>query len=322
MFYNKLQDFAKDKDDNTVVLAFDYMQNLPLPEIPVQEIFYLRQLWLYVFCIYNVKTKKAVFYCYHEGQGNKSPDEVCSCLLDYFINEIPSTTKNIVLFSDGPSGQNKNNTMVRFLLNLVDNKKFETISHYFPVRGHSFMPCDRSFGCVKRLIRRSDRVYIPEQYMSLIEKASNAGKFLVKQINTDTILSFKTWWLGKYKKVCYSDETSKPGVKVKDRSSFKVSSYRHFEYNSQNPGKVTVRKYIDSFASETFTFSISGSTVPSLPTAKAYPAGRVPINSNKIKDLTKLAPYLVGYENFYDEIYGWPSSENQPGIDNVSDEEN
>jgi hypothetical protein len=27
-------------------IIFDYMQNLPLPKIPVQEMFYLRKLWL------------------------------------------------------------------------------------------------------------------------------------------------------------------------------------------------------------------------------------------------------------------------------------
>ena len=32
-FYSKLQKFAKNNEDDTVVLAFDYMQNLPAPEI-------------------------------------------------------------------------------------------------------------------------------------------------------------------------------------------------------------------------------------------------------------------------------------------------
>ena len=44
------------KNDNIAGLVFDYMQNLQLPKIPVQEIFYLRQLTVNVFCIYNTKT--------------------------------------------------------------------------------------------------------------------------------------------------------------------------------------------------------------------------------------------------------------------------
>lgn len=34
-------------------IVFNYMQNLPLSKIPVQDMFYLRKLWIYVFCIYE-----------------------------------------------------------------------------------------------------------------------------------------------------------------------------------------------------------------------------------------------------------------------------
>lgn len=95
---------------------------------------------------------------YHEGEANKSPNEVCSFLWYYIQNEVPSSTKKILLFSDGAAEQNKNHTIVRFLLNLCDRYRFETITHLFPVRGHSFLPCDRDFGSIKRLLRRTDRV--------------------------------------------------------------------------------------------------------------------------------------------------------------------
>lgn len=58
-FYKKQKEMIQNADENTVVLSFDYMQNLPLPKIPVQEVFYMRQLWLNVFCVHNMKTKKA-----------------------------------------------------------------------------------------------------------------------------------------------------------------------------------------------------------------------------------------------------------------------
>lgn len=62
------------------------MSNLPLPNIPVQEIFYMCQLWVNVFCIHDVKTNQAKMYIYHEGEANKSPDEVYPFLLHYFEN--------------------------------------------------------------------------------------------------------------------------------------------------------------------------------------------------------------------------------------------
>ena len=59
------------------------MQNLPLPHIPVLEIFCLRQLWIYEFWIYDLKTGKSVFYSYCEGVANEGPNEVCTFVLGY-----------------------------------------------------------------------------------------------------------------------------------------------------------------------------------------------------------------------------------------------
>jgi hypothetical protein len=68
------------------------MSNLPLPNKPVQEVFYMRQLWVNIFCIHDVKTNQAKMYMYHEGEASKSPNEVCSFLLHYFENCIPNNT--------------------------------------------------------------------------------------------------------------------------------------------------------------------------------------------------------------------------------------
>lgn len=124
------------------------MQNLPLPYIPVQDVFHMRQLWVNCFCIHNLKTNKAKFYVYHAGVGNKAPAEVCS----FIKNVIPDNINYLLLFSDGPYGQNKNHSMIRFLMCLCDNSHFESITYYFPVQDHSFCPRDRDFECIKRLI--------------------------------------------------------------------------------------------------------------------------------------------------------------------------
>nr|CAH7725218.1 unnamed protein product [Callosobruchus chinensis] len=81
-------------------LAFDCMQNMPLPHIPVQEIFYYRQLWVYAFQIHNLKDNTDHFYTYHEGQGQKGPNEVCTFLSDYIMKHIPPEITELYMFSD------------------------------------------------------------------------------------------------------------------------------------------------------------------------------------------------------------------------------
>lgn len=151
-FYSKIQQISDmcNKNDNIIGLSFDFMQNLPIPQLPVQDIFYLRQLWINCFGVYNMKTKKSTFFLYHEGEGWKGVNEVCSMLLKYFNTTVPENIDTVYLFSDACHGQNKNHTLMRFCLSLVDSGRFKEVTHFFPIRGHSYLPNDRNFGVIKK----------------------------------------------------------------------------------------------------------------------------------------------------------------------------
>lgn len=304
-FYDALKEAHANKDNDTVAIAIDYMQNQPLPLIPVQEVFYLRQIWVNVFCIHDLKTDKANLYLYHEGIANKTPDEVCSFLWHY-IQTLPPTVTKLLLFSDGAAGQNKNHTVVRFLLNLCDSGRFKAIRHFFPVRGHSFLPCDRDFGALKRRLRKTDRIYTPQQYGELFSEASKSERFTIHHATTDDILSFKAWWPPHYKKTAFSDDTMGRGIPKNQKKSFMISTFKEFEYNSNEKGKVVCKEFISGLVESTFSLGKT-KTAPALPSAKAYPAGHVRINEKKIQDVKKLKDYVVGYEAFYDEILNWPT---------------
>uniref|UniRef100_A0A8D8VKU7 Uncharacterized protein n=1 Tax=Cacopsylla melanoneura TaxID=428564 RepID=A0A8D8VKU7_9HEMI len=125
----KLKGQAQEQEPHVLSLAIDYMQNLCLPNIPVQEIFYRRQLTVNVFCISNIKDKNAAIYIYHEGNARKSPDKVCSFLHDYLKN-VPDKFTEFRLFSDNCAGQNKNQTLCRYLLSLTDTGRFKKVKQY------------------------------------------------------------------------------------------------------------------------------------------------------------------------------------------------
>lgn len=266
----------------------------------------MRQLWINVFCIHDVKANKAKLYLYHEGEANKSPDKVCSFLWHYFQTEIPHSVRKLQLFSDGAAGQNKNHSVVRFLMNLCDTERFDKIDHYFPVRDHSYLPCDRDFGSIKRNLRKTDRIYTPDEYADLILQASRIGRFSIHKMQTDEILSFKSWWPVSYKKTTNSVETSGRGIPKDQRLTFKISTFKHFTFSKKTKGKVVAKLFINGLNSSTFNLAKTR-VPPQLPTLKAYPSGKVPINKKKLDDVRKLMDYLA--EGFYDKILQWPTTE-------------
>lgn len=71
-FYTKL---CEEKPEMTAI-CFYYMQNLPLPYISVQKVFYHRQLWVNVFEIHNLKENTGHCYVFHEGEAHKGPNEL------------------------------------------------------------------------------------------------------------------------------------------------------------------------------------------------------------------------------------------------------
>lgn len=71
---------ARMDPENYTGLSFDYMQNLPLPHIRTNAVFYARQLWYFVFGIHKDGENSATMNCYHEAVGRKGQNEVASLL--------------------------------------------------------------------------------------------------------------------------------------------------------------------------------------------------------------------------------------------------
>lgn len=303
-FYTALKQQIEDcKQRNDLeAIAFDYMQNLQLPEIPVQDLFYLSQLSVNVFCIHNLKTRKSVFYIYHEGEGKKSPNEVCTFLMDYIEKYVRKDIKELRLFSDNCPGQNKNHCVTRMCLALTDTGKFEKVQHFFPIRGHSFLPCDRDFGVIKRNLRKFDRIYDVHKYTEIIITASAQNLFTVCEIKKDFIVNFKDWWQKYYKSAIFSSESK--SLPRNMRIPFSISKFHHFIYSSDMPGCIKACDNINGLSWHTFEVSLPKirDQVVEMPTEPAYKE-RLPILEAKKENLQTLIKWVdEPYKPFYKDI--------------------
>ena len=131
MFYSSLRhstDLAK-SDPSVLTLTFDFQQNFPLPHLPVGDLFYMQQLWMYIFGIHSCGHNEVSMYCWPEVLARRGSDEVISCL-NHFLSDIPATVDTLHLYSDGCPGQNKNSNVMSYLFTLVFTGRFSTFSHF------------------------------------------------------------------------------------------------------------------------------------------------------------------------------------------------
>lgn len=90
------------ENDNIACVSFNFEQNLPLPHIPTNDIFYLRQLWLYIFGVHDCGGNIGTMYAWPESVAHRGANEVVSCLDHYFKSLEGIDT--LMLFSDSCGG--------------------------------------------------------------------------------------------------------------------------------------------------------------------------------------------------------------------------
>jgi len=171
----KFFQLLKLKDPNTVTISFDMQQNQPLPKLSIGEVFYARQIWLYNLTFVrqtedDTQTKNDVsIYTWLEMEAGRGSNEVGSAVLDY-LTKLESSLHGregltLCLFSDACSSQNKNTVMLCLLGRFLQRSKvFCNILHFFPVRGHSYMPPDRVFGRIEKTFRKAESIVSPAEY--------------------------------------------------------------------------------------------------------------------------------------------------------------
>ena len=155
--------------------------------------------------------------------------------------------------------------------------RFKKVEQIYPIRGHSFLPCDRDFGTVKKLLRRFDRIFSVHEFTRLIITSSASRKFTVMEVEKNDIWDFKNWWTKFYKKNIVSLETSKKGIPRRQQQNFSVSQFHHFRHDASKPGYVSASPFIDSpFNKHTFYLKMPNAGIVRWPSNNAYQS-KIPI---------------------------------------------
>lgn len=250
-------------------IAFDYMQNIPYPHIPITEMFYARQLWLYNFGIHRFSDGESFMYPYTELVGKKGPNEVIS-FLHHFINNIDPNVRKLYIFTDACTAQNRNNTIVKYLSYLTDCGRFDYIRHVYPTKGHSYMACDRDFAQIELSKRKQDVVYTADDWIGIIQSSSKRNN--VVDVEQTMIKDFKTVF----------SKVKEPLPIAKKQEKWKVTSYKIIEYRSN---VVTASKSSSGLLTETFI--MKGKAKFNETNLKRAYTNEIPLKTAKARDIAK-----------------------------------
>ncbi|XP_041968600.1 uncharacterized protein LOC121725638 [Aricia agestis] len=170
-------------DRDFEAIAVDYQKNISLPNITTNDVYYKRQLSMYTFNIHVLSTGQSYFYCYPETSAKKGSNEVMSFLHHFIINYLDKRVKQLSIFCDSAGGQNKNYNLIKWL-HFITNKSnlLNRVDITFPIRGHSYMECDKNFG----IIKLKTKMEMPRDFYELIANArAKPSPFQVINVEED-----------------------------------------------------------------------------------------------------------------------------------------
>lgn len=158
----------------------------------------------------------------------------------------------------------------------------------FPVRGHSFLPVNRVFGCCERILKKNVTIVSLKQYYDVFRKV---GK--VKVVGTDWDL-LNTKSLNVYfKNLPYISEVKR--IALEKGRAITVKGFRNYRFKdeSKQAGKTLLKKGI------TVTY-VKSVILEYLPLSHA-------ISVEKKKDVDKLLKLFFGEEwkNLPDNHFKW-----------------
>lgn len=183
-YYNSIQEGLEvnDQDDAIVV---DYCQNLQYPHLAAEQpgkTYYLSPLVAFCFGVVDLREERLQAFTYKESDGAKGANNVASLIYKHLVDskkinpfaswnesQTPEKRNKLTIFMDNCSGQNKNNTVLRLPLYLVEKGFYKEVECVFFVVGHTKNPCDRCFNLLKEEYRK-ENIWTFEQLIDVMNK--------------------------------------------------------------------------------------------------------------------------------------------------------
>ncbi|XP_060810179.1 uncharacterized protein LOC106142604 isoform X1 [Amyelois transitella] len=170
------------KIDSTIVAVYDLQAVMPIPKGQISLFYYKSRINCFNFTVSDLYAKNVECYFWDETEGKRGANEIESCILNYIEQMIqvhPGKELDFIFYSDNCCGQQKNKYLLTAYAYAVQKMKVKSVTHKFLIRGHSQNEGDNVHSVIEKQVKRflkSGPIYVPQQYITLIQTAKKTGK--------------------------------------------------------------------------------------------------------------------------------------------------
>ncbi len=221
--------------DMVMHYSWDFAQQFhyPYEDQQVGPIYFKTPRRAQVFGVCCEAIPRQVNYLIDEADFLDKNANMVISLLDHFFANHGLGEKSVCLTADNCVGQNKNNSVLQYLLYRVFIGLHERIALSFLVVGHTKFSPDGYFGLIRQRYRRS-QVYTYDHLARLIGESSRNGHNVCQRYREagrkSSEIIYRDWssWLSRYFKKLLG-----------------ITSYHHFRIDSSKPGVVFAKEKVD-----------------------------------------------------------------------------
>lgn len=283
----------EDKTSENRVFCMDMQAVLLSPKSNTSALYFKMKLMVHNFTIFDMKLNKGYCFVWHEAAGGVSSENyssiICSFIIDNVLGDL-KPNRNIILYSDGCSAQNRNVTLSNALLNLSIQYNI-TIEQKYLERGHTQMEADHMHSLIERKLRNTN-INVPADYVGVFLQArQNPSPFEVKYLTFDFFKNFDSI------KILSS---IRPGRKVGDPV---VTDIRALKYDERGNVFFKIRHNDDYTALENRNFSKMKQKARDYNTLPKLYSKPLSIKREKWEHLQKLKDSIPrDFHFFYDKL--------------------
>lgn len=311
----KLEADNSKRVENKLVISFDLQQAMPVPKLTTGPAFYSRKIWLYNLGVHDCTNERGYMYVWTEDQAKRGADEIISAVLKFLEDNsgIIEAIEELIVFTDNCPGQNKNWQMMSFWLQLIKEKRFKQITHYFLVSGHTHLPSDRDFAKIeKRQRKHAPVIYSPEGWHKVIREANKKNPFVVTVMTQDNFFSFEP--------LLHNINKNARSV---DKRNLDFSGVYAFHFKVEKPGSFFIKHTINGDYQEINVLKKGrpANTSKLSDIIKKKYTEPIKIAENKLANIRSLLPYIPPiYHPFYNHLNAAINLENSEQVVEILDE--